>query len=294
MSPRITTAIAAALLATAATAEPAVIDADAWFPEGPFVRDGVLTYVEYARGTVKTWDGTTLSTLWEQEGCGPSAVAPFGENMIVTCYDSGTLAVISATGETVASHAADSDGAALLGPNDIAADGRGGVWVTASGPWESAPIVGRVYALAPGDAAPRAVADDLHYANGVALGPDGRLYVAESEAGRIVSFAVGADGALSDRRLFVRLFAADPGSGPGAYPDGIEFDAAGNLWIGQYSTGRILAVAPDATLARVVEVASATAPNLAFSEDGATLYVTAVDQTDAAPYAGKVWAVPLD
>jgi len=251
MSPRISTAIAAALLATAAAGEPAVIDPEAWFPEGPFVRDGVLTYVEYARGTVKTWDGTTLSTLWTQEGCGPSAVAPFGENLIVTCYDSGTLAVISTTGETLASHAADSDGAALMGPNDIAADGRGGVWVTASGPWESAPIVGKVYALAPGDAAPRAVADDLHYANGVALGPDGRLYVAESEAGRIVSFAAGADSALSDRRLFVRLFAADPGSGPGAYPDGIEFDAAGNLWIGQYSSGRILAVAPATSCPRL-------------------------------------------
>lgn len=285
--------LAAALLGPAvAAADPALI-ADAAFPEGPFVRDGVLVYTEYAGNRVQAWDGAALKTVFAQEGCGPSAATPFGEGWLVTCYDAGTLVAFDAAGAVTATFAADTDGAPLLGPNDIARDGSGGVWVTASGPWESAPIVGRVYHLAPGAAAPRLVADDLHYANGIALAPEGdRLYLAESEAGRVISFAVAPDGSLSDRRLFVRLFALDEGSGAGAYPDGMEWGPDGNLWIGQYSSGRILVVAPDGALVRVVEVPAAAAPNLTFSQDGATLYVTAVDQTDAAPYAGRVLAMP--
>jgi sugar lactone lactonase YvrE len=106
----------------------------------------------------------------------------------------------------------------------------------------------------------------------------------------VISFAVDADGGLTDRRLFVRLFAADPESGAGAYPDGIEFGPDGNLYIGQYSSGRILAIAPDASLAGVIEVPSAAAPNLAFAPDG-RIMVTAVDDTANPPYAGKVYAV---
>lgn len=272
-----------------------VIDPEAHFPEGPFVRDGRLAYVEYAGNVANTWDGTKLAQLWSEEGCGPSAIAPFGLGWIVTCYDAGTVVMVTRAGETAATFARDSRGAAMLGPNDIAPDGRGGIWFTASGPWESAPIVGKVYHFTPGEIAPRPVAEDLHYANGLSLSPaDGRLYVAESEAGRIISFATEADGGLHDRRLFARLFLLDEASGASAYPDGIEWGPDGNLWVGQYSSGRILAITPDAKLARVLEVPATTAPNLAFSADGKTIYVMTVDQTDATPYAGRVLAMPLD
>jgi hypothetical protein len=42
---------------------------------------------------------------------------------------------------------------------------------------------------------------------------------------------------------------------------------------------------------RKIEVPSAAAPNLAFSKDGKMIYITAVDDTSAAPYKGKVYAV---
>jgi gluconolactonase len=215
------------LLAARAAADPAVIDDSALFPEGPWVDGGRLVYVEYAGNTMNVWDGTTTSVLWSQSGCGPSSVVPFGDGWLVACYDSGTLVALTAGGAVAATYDKDEDGLPIVGPNDIAV-AEGGVWITASGPWESAPIVGKVYWLAPGDAAPRTAADDLHYANGIALSPgDGRLYVGESEAGRVISFAVGADHTLGDRRLFARLFALDPDSGASAYPDGMEFGLTG-------------------------------------------------------------------
>ncbi|MCF1709918.1 SMP-30/gluconolactonase/LRE family protein [Tabrizicola sp. J26] len=272
-----------------ALADPAVVDPNALFPEGPVVVADKLLYAEYAGNDVKVWDGSQITTLWKQDGCGPSAVVPLAEGYGITCYDSGQLVVISADGATVRTYA-DAGGAALQGPNDGAPDGKGGAWFTMSGPWEAGPIVGRVVHLA-ADGTLSEVANDLHYANGIVLGPDGRLYVNESEAGRTISFAVGADGSLSDRRLFDRYYQL--GEASDVYPDGIKLGPNGNFFVGLYSTGAILEVAPDGKLVTRHEVPSKAAPNLAFSADGKTMYVTAVDNKDGAPYEGKVYAVSL-
>lgn len=287
----------AGLAARAALADEAgftVLADGAAFPEGPAVIGGRLHYVEYAGGRVMVMGETGPAVLWEDPACGPSAVHPFQSDLLITCYDSGTIVRITLSGEAVATITGDREGRPLDGPNDFTSDGRGGVYFTTSGPWEAAPIVGRVYHM-PLEGIPRLVADDLHYANGLALTPSGtRLVVAESEAGRLISFAVGADGALTDRRLFVRIRELDEASGGLGYPDGIEFGPDGNLYVGQYSSGRILVVNQDGGLERVIEVPSAAAPNLAFSKDGATLYVTAVDETAEAPYPGKVYSLTMD
>src|SRR5262249_48097419 len=115
----------------------------------------------------------------------------------------------------------------------------------------------------------------------------------ESEAYRVIQFKIAADGSLSDRRLFVRLNELVPTATWGMYPDGMEFDHAGNLWIGQYSSGQILEVSAEGKLLRTVEVPSPAAPNLIFGPDEKTLYITAVDDKSNAPYMGKVYAVPL-
>ena len=278
-------------LAGAAQAEDiTVINPRALFPEGPVMEGDVLYYTEYAGHTVMRWDGKENTQVWKQEGCGPSAVIPMGENFAVTCYDSGKLAVISKDGADVASYDKDDKGAALVGPNDGAPDGKGGIYFTASGPWEAGPIVGRVLHLAAGGKLTEA-ANDLHYANGIVFGPDKRLYVNESEAGRVISFAVDEAGQLSDRRLFVRLYAL--GEPADAYPDGIKLGPDGNFYVGEYSAGNVLVVGPDGKLVTKHTVPSAASPNLTFSADGKTMYVMAVDNKNGAPYEGKVYAVKL-
>jgi len=284
-----------ALSATAAGAgEITVINEKAAFPEGPAIIDGKLHYVEYGGNTVLVWDGKANVKLWEQAGCGPSAVLPLGNDLAITCYDNGTIARISKDGKTVATYDKAADGSTFQGPNDLTADGKDGVYFTTSGPWESGPIVGKVFHLT-ADGNIQEVANDLHYANGIALSKDGkRLFVNESEAGRVISFAVAEDGSLSDRRLFVRVGVVDEASGIGAYPDGIKLGPDGNFYIGQYSKGRIVVVSPEGAFVKAIDVPSATAPNLAFSEDGKAIFVMSVDDTANAPYWGKVYEVELN
>jgi sugar lactone lactonase YvrE len=281
-------------VASTLAAEIEVINDKAAFPEGPVVVDGKLYYTEYGGNTLLVWDNGKTTKLWEQAGCGPSAVIPLGDDFAVTCYDGGAIARVSKEGKTVATYDKAGDGSPLVGPNDFSSDGKGGLYFTASGPWEAGPIVGKVFHL-DADGTIREVANDLHYPNGIVLSKDGsRLFVNESEAARVISFAVGGDGALSDRRLFARLGVVDEASGIGAYPDGIKLGPDGNFYIGQYSKGRIVVVDGEGKFVKAIDVPSATAPNLAFSEDGESAFVTAVDDTANAPYWGKVYKVPLD
>lgn len=273
----------------ALAAEPVVINGDASFPEGPIVENGKLIYVQYGSSKLTTWDGSTNTDIWSQGGCGPSAVIPLGEGYAIICYDAGQMVRVSREGKTIGTTDKDDAGQPLVGPNDATSDGKGGIYFTTSGPWESGPIVGRVLHMS-ADGSVKGLADDLHYANGIALSRDGTtLYVNESEAGRVITFKVAADGTLSDRRLFVRLTALD--EPVDAYPDGLKFGPDGNLYIGQYSAGRILVVDKDAKLVRKIEVPSTAAPNLTFSADGKTIYVMAVDDKSAAPYKGKVYSI---
>ena len=285
------TAVAIVGLTAGAQAEDIqVINTRALFPEGPVMAAGKLLYAEYAGNVVTAWDGKANTQVWKQDGCGPSAVVPVGENFGITCYNSGQLVLISSDGKTEKSYDQDASGASLVGPNDGTPDGMGGAYFTLSGPWESGPIVGRIVHLT-ADGALNEVADNLHYANGITKGADGRLYVNESEAGRVISFAVGPDGALSDRRLFIRLY--QMGEPPDVYPDGIKLGPNGNFYVGEYSSGTILEVTPDGAMKNKYTVPSAASPNMTFSDDGKIMYVMAVDNKDGAPYEGKVYALPL-
>ncbi len=270
-----------------------VINTKSGFPEGPLWHNGKLYYVEYGTHTVKTWDGKKNQEFWKMEGCGPSAIAALTSgDFLVTCYDSGLIARISADGKTIAEYKQDKEGQNFQGPNDFVADKKGGVYFTASGPWESDPIVGKIFYMDPTGKI-REVANDLHYANGLALSNDGKtLFLAESEASRVIQFKVQQDSSLADRRLFVRIGQVDPGSGIYAYPDGLKMDSKGNLFIGQYSMGRILVVSPDRKLVKTIDVPSPAAPNLNFGPDESVLSIMAVDDQKNAPYWGKVYEVP--
>jgi sugar lactone lactonase YvrE len=130
------------------------------------------------------------------------------------------LARVEADGSKVAH--ADLSGLGVDGFNEIVVDGRGNVYV--NGGCDFQPAEGEapgIIALVTPDGTVRRVADELAFPNGMVVTPDNStLIVSESFAARLTAFDIGADGGLSNRRVW-----AD-----GVGPDGICIDAEGAIW----------------------------------------------------------------
>jgi gluconolactonase len=299
------TALLGLQIAGGARAAVQVLNADAYFPEGPVWHQGKLYYVEYGRNAVMTWDGRKNAVFSAEKGCGQSAVAPAAHGeFVTTCYDNGSIGRMSADGTVLPAYTHDKDGNTFLGPNDLAPDTHGGIYFTASG--HLGPVAdGKVFYIAADGDGRRGVitqaAINLHNANGLAVSADGKiLYVVETEERRLLQFRISAGGALTDRRLFVNLDDVVHHVAP-FWPDGVKVSSKGDLYIGQSPRdlhmpllGQILVLDHDGKLERTLTLPSPKVPNLAFSPDEKTIYVTAVDQIDRPPYHGKVYSIPND
>jgi len=97
----------------------------------------------------------------------------------------------------------------------------------------------------------RIVAEGLGYTNEAILDAAGEwLYVNETFARVTSRFPVRPDGSLGPREVFAEY-------GPGTYPDGMAFDEEGHLWVVSIISNRVLRVAPDRSIAVIVEDADA-------------------------------------
>lgn len=72
------------------------------------------------------------------------------------------------------------------------------------------------------------------------------LYVNETFARRLTRFRVDADGSLSEREIFAEF-------GPGVFPDGLAFDAAGCAWVVSVGTNRVIRIEPDGRQTIVID-----------------------------------------
>jgi gluconolactonase len=272
------------------------VDTAAIYPEGPLWLDGKLLYVEYGGAGVKIWDGKHTAVYWKGEHCGASGLAAYrGNHILVACYDANQIVELDQAGKPVRTIDKDSAGKAFIGPNDFAADGAGGIYVSASGVYDlKAPISGTVLYLSPATGTLAEVANLIHYSNGLCLSKDGKnLLVSEMLAGRILSFPINADGTLGPRTVWARLQdLAPPTAAADAYngPDGLKLGPDGNYYIAQNGSGRVLVVNDERKLVRAILVPTPYVTNMNFGADGAaTVYITGVFDPWKAPFPGAVY-----
>ena len=119
---------------------------------------------------------------------------------------------------------------------------------------------------------------DLPTPNGIGFSPDGKiLYVSNSGPQMYVNaYDVAKDGTVSNPRKLIEYQGRGggsgiPGNGPGI-PDGLKVDTAGNVW--STGPGGIRIITPEGKVLGQIKLPEVAA-NLAFAEDGHTVYITA-------------------
>ena len=155
--------------------------------------------------------------------------------------------------------------------NDIVVDGRGNTYVNSAG------IRGADGQFSPGlvalvtpDGTVRQVADDLAFANGMAVTPDNHtLIVAESHGNALTAFDIAADGSLSSRHTW-----ADLGDD---HPDGICIDAEGAVWYADVANKHCVRVAEGGEVLQKVTADRGCFACMLGGEDRKTLFIVAQD-----------------
>jgi sugar lactone lactonase YvrE len=142
------------------------------------------------------------------------------------------------------------------------------------------------------------VAMDAGYVvtNGPAMSPDGRvLYHVDTVQRVVYAFDVDADGALANKREFVRI------NEPDAYPDGPVVDETGNVWLALFGGWGVHCYSPQGRLLRKIELPVARCTKVAFGgEDLRTLFITTartgLSDADLAaqPLAGGLFRTRVD
>jgi gluconolactonase len=132
---------------------------------------------------------------------------------------------------------------------------------------------GRVFRISM-DALTCSVIDDgLKFPNGIAIGPDGRLYVNETITGNIYRYTRSAGGDWGPRQLFSNVIHND---GLVYYrgPDGMKFSADGNLYCTVYGQGDVVVVDSTGGIKKVLPTMGKCPTNLIFV--GKKIYVTEI------------------
>jgi gluconolactonase len=261
------------------------------FLEGAtFDRSGTLWVVDLTGGKILRVDGEGQCHVEATPGGAPNG-AKFhrdgrlfiaDKNLGVIAYEPSTKK-ISTIADTYRAER-------LRGTNDLVFDADGGLYFTEPYGSNTLDPDGRVFYLPPGPNATLTVAvDRLAFPNGVAVSPDGsNVIVGEYANKRILS----VPSARSTSVFEIPYVLAYTEGGVG--PDGMAFDADGNLYAAIYQGGEIRVIDPDRFAYGSIVMppgAGKNVTNLAFKEG--YLYITEASQGVIYRVAVKHRGLPL-
>ncbi|PZQ57845.1 MAG: gluconolactonase [Phenylobacterium zucineum] len=273
-----------------------------YFGEGPRWHDGRLWFSDFYAHAVKSVSlAGDLRTEFEIDDQ-PSGLgwAPDGSMLIVAQLrrqllrrtPDGAITVHAELGHIADFHC-----------NDMVVDSRGGAYVGNFGFDLDAEINARgvqnvlaehatakLAYVAP-DGTASVAAEGMHFPNGSVITPDGRtLIVGETLGGVLTAFDIGANGALSNRRVWAPC---QP-----AVPDGICLDAEGAIWIANPIAPQCVRIAEGGKVLEIVETDQPCYACMLGGDDGRTLFMLTAASSDheaaAKTQTGRVLITQVD
>ena len=164
-------------------------------------------------------------------------------DILISNFGTDLLEVMTRDGTTRTLHDRI-DGQPIGKVNFVLRDSKDRIWITVStkvNPWTTA-AASRVrdgYIALIDKGGIRIVAEGFYFTNEIRFdAKEEWLYIVETTGPCITRMKVAADGSLSQREIF----------GPsnlGGYPDGIAFDAYGNLWCTLIMIDQLIALTPE-------------------------------------------------
>ena len=260
------------------------------FPEGPAVlpdRSWLVVEMEAQPGCVSriSPDGQTKRVVAKTER--PNGIAVDKQGFIWVAESRRSALLRMTLDGDVEVIATECNGEPFLWPNDLCFGPDGALYLTDSGvrvrdfkngtqprpDYETVKLDGRVYRIDPQTARVRQLDLGLRFANGIAFGPDGNLYVTETLTGMIYRYSWRGEGEFGPRECFGN---STPDRSAGFQgPDGMAFSADGKLYVAVFGRGRVTVMGPDGSVVGHISTQGRKPTNVAFGLSGdKRIYVT--------------------
>lgn len=231
-----------------------IADAGAIIGESPLWREDALIWTDPVSRHVLRRDGSAVSVVPVEAAVWSLAALP--EGAMVGALDSGFCAVSLVGAVTPTSPATLPPGCRF---NDIAVDGRGGLW---AGVMHRGLLAARgmVFHAPSLDQTARCVATGLGVPNGMKAAADGsRLFMVDTLMRTLLSFPILPDGTL-DEPAVLGDFLDLPGK-----PDGMIIAPDGSFWVAMWGGGAIVQLAPDGAVLRSIAIPAPHVSSLCFA-----------------------------
>jgi sugar lactone lactonase YvrE len=262
------------------------------FGEGPRWRDGKLYFSDMHANEViaMTPDGRRETVYTHSGPVSGLGWLPGGDMLVVAMVEQQLLRIGRDGKATV--HG-DLSGIATGRCNDMVVDAAGRAYVGNFGfDYPDGERKPAKMARVDPDGAVSVAADDLMFPNGTMITPDGKtLIVGETFAERLTAYDVGADGTLSNRRVWAQL-------GSQEYPDGACLDAEGAIWVASPFTSEVIRVKEGGAVTERIAATQGVFACMLGGDDRKTLYVLTASGSDPEDCAtrrlGRVETVRVD
>ena len=207
-------------------------------------KDGTLWTSDNRGGVTRIDPDGSMRTIGNIEGDTNGLAMDAEGNIYIAHIGDGNIYKMDKQGNHVVI-LKEINGQPLGAANYVFIDSKDRLWIsvsTRSIPWFIAAAAPRPdgYIILIDEKGPRIVADGIYFTNEVRMDADEKfLYAAETMGNRILRYPVLEDG-LGEAEVF------GPSQFPlGGYPDGITFDAEGNLWVAHIIRNGLGVITPD-------------------------------------------------